>query len=133
MTTLSPPRLETQAFTDPAAAWAHIAHIYHRNCDFIRNHLNGLTTGTIPAGRVRACYPQVEVRSTSYSKHESTLPYGYLHSPGIYRTTVTAPDLFQGYLQEQFEVILKNHGGVIEVDSRPGIGTSFTFTLPVAA
>ncbi|WP_338723646.1 AMP nucleosidase [Devosia sp. XK-2] len=115
MTTLSPPRLATQSFTDPEAAWAHIAHIYHRNCDFIRGHLDALTQGTVPSGRVRACYPQVEVRSTSYSKHESTLPYGYLHTPGIYRTTVTAPDLFKGYLQEQFAVILKNHGGVIEV------------------
>ena len=115
MTTLSPPRLETQSFTDPEAAWAHIAQIYHRNCDFIRGHLEGLSRGDVPAGRVRAFYPQVEVRSTSYSKHESTLPYGYLHTPGLYRTTVTAPDLFRGYLQEQFAVILKNHGGTIDV------------------
>jgi len=115
MTTLTPPRLEKQSFTDPAEAWAHVAHIYHRNCDFIRGHLEGLTDGKVPEGRVRAFYPQVEVRSTSYSKHESTLPYGYLHTPGLYRTTVTAPDLFKGYLQEQFAVILKNHGGTIDV------------------
>jgi AMP nucleosidase len=115
MTILTPPRLEKQSFTDPAEAWAHVAHIYHRNCDFIRGHLEALSAGTIPEGRVRAFYPQVEVRSTSYSKHESTLPYGYLHTPGIYRTTVTAPDLFKGYLQEQFAVILANHGGTIDV------------------
>ncbi|MBE7731560.1 AMP nucleosidase [Devosia faecipullorum] len=115
MNILTPPRLEKQSFTDPAAAWAHIAHIYHRNCEFIGAHLEALTAGTIPEGRVRAFYPQVEVRSTSYSKHESTLPYGYLHTPGLYRTTVTAPDLFKGYLQEQFAVILANHGGTIDV------------------
>ncbi|ODT68527.1 MAG: AMP nucleosidase [Pelagibacterium sp. SCN 63-23] len=115
MTILTPPRLEKQSFTDPAEAWAHVAHIYHRNCDFIRGHLEALSAGTIPEGRVRAFYPEVEVRSTSYSKHESTLPYGYLHTPGIYRTTVTAPDLFKGYLQEQFAVILANHGGTIDV------------------
>ena len=36
-------------------------------------------------------------------------------TPGIYRTTLTAPDLFKRYLIEQFSVILKNHGGAIEV------------------
>ena len=115
MNILTPPHLDKQSFTDPAAAWAHIAHIYHRNCEFIRAHLEALTAGTIPEARVRAFYPQVEVRSSSYSKHESTLPYGYLHTPGLYRTTVTAPDLFKGYLQEQFAVILANHGGTIDV------------------
>ncbi|SMQ64612.1 AMP nucleosidase [Devosia lucknowensis] len=115
MKTLSPPRLDKKSFTDPEAAWAHLAQIYHRNCNFIRSHLEALSRGEAPSGRVRAFYPQVEVRSTSYSKGESTLPYGYLHSPGLYRTTVTAPDLFKGYLQEQFAVILKNHGGTIDV------------------
>ena len=65
--------------------------------------------------QVRACYPQIEVRSTSYSRSESTLPYGFLHTPGIYRTTVTAPDLFRNYFQDQFAVILKNHGGTIDI------------------
>jgi AMP nucleosidase len=115
MTTISPPRLETKSFTDPAKAWEHLAFIYNRNTSFIRDHLDALAKGRVPAGRVRACYPQVEVRSTSYSKHESTLPYGYLHTPGLYRTTVTAPQLFKGYFQEQFEVILKNHGGTIDI------------------
>lgn len=115
MTTISPPRAETQSFTDPEKAWAYLAEIYHRNTDFIRGHLAALAKGVVPEGRVRACYPQVEVRSTSYSKHESTLPYGFLHTPGLYRTTVTAPDLFKGYFQEQFAVILRNHGGTIDI------------------
>lgn len=115
MTTISPPRLEKQSFTDPEKAWAHLAEIYHRNTSFIREHLSALAKGVVPEGRVRACYPQVEVRSTSFGKGESTLPYGYLHTPGIYRTTVTAPDLFRTYFQEQFTVILKNHGGTIDI------------------
>ncbi|MEO5805154.1 AMP nucleosidase [Devosia sp.] len=115
MTTIHPPRLPKESFTDPEKAWAYLAEIYHRNTSFIRGHLNGLAKGVIPAGRVRACYPQVEVRSTSFGKGASTLPYGYLHTPGLYRTTVTAPDLFRTYFQEQFTVILKNHGGTIDV------------------
>jgi len=115
MTTISPPRLEKQSFTDPEKAWAYLAEIYHRNTGFIRSHLDALAKGVIPEGQVRAYYPEIEVRSTSYSRGESTLPYGYLHTPGIYRTTVTAPDLFRVYYEEQFEVILKNHGGTIDI------------------
>jgi AMP nucleosidase len=115
MTTISPPRLEKKSFTDPEQAWAYISEIYHRNTGFIRAHLSALAQGIIPGGKVRACYPQIEVRSTSYGKSSSTLPYGYLHTPGIYRTTVTAPDLFRTYFEEQFTVILKNHGGTIDI------------------
>ena len=82
MTTISPPRLEKQSFTDPEKAWEYLAELYHRNTSFIRGHLADLAKGVVPDGRVRACYPQVEVRSTSYSKTESTLPYGFLHTPG---------------------------------------------------
>ncbi|WP_172123336.1 MULTISPECIES: AMP nucleosidase [unclassified Devosia] len=115
MTTISPPHIATRSFTDPQEAWEFLAEIYHRNTSFIREHLDGLAHGVIPGGRVRACYPQVEVRSTSFGRGRSTLPYGYLHTPGLYRTTVTAPDLFRTYFQEQFSVILNNHGGTIDI------------------
>src|SRR5690606_23148176 len=35
--------------------------------------------------------------------------------PGLYRTTITAPELFRNYLLENFAIILKNHGGAIQV------------------
>jgi hypothetical protein len=66
-------------------------------------------------GRVRAFYPEVQVTSQSYGKTDSTLPYGYLHTPGIYRTTITAPDLFKELSDRPVPVILANHGGAIEV------------------
>jgi AMP nucleosidase len=115
MTIITPEPIAQQAFTDPVAAWEHIAHIYSRNTGFIRDHLIALTKGIVPKGKVRAFYPEVQVTSTSYSKTDSTLPYGYLHTPGIYRTTITAPELFKNYLIEQFTVILRNHGGTIEI------------------
>lgn len=115
MDTITPKPAPQKAFTDPEAAWTYIAEIYHRNTDFIREHLLGLTKGIVPKGRVRAFYPEVQVTSRSYGKTDSTLPYGYLHTPGVYRTTITAPDLFKNYLLEQFRVILENHGGAIEV------------------
>ncbi|HEY4200121.1 MAG TPA: AMP nucleosidase [Devosiaceae bacterium] len=115
MPTISPQPMPQQAFTNPEEAWAYIAEIYRRNTGFIRDQLSGLARGQVPAGKVRAYYPSVQVTSTSYGKTDSTLPYGYLHTPGVYRTTITAPELFRQYLIDQFTVILKNHGGTIEV------------------
>ena len=115
MNTVSPAPLPAKAFTDPAAACDYVAEIYDRNTGFIREHLYNLTRGVIPSGKVRAFYPQAQVTSTSYGKTDSTLPYGYLHTPGIYRTTLTAPHLFRNYLVDNFAIILKNHGGSIEI------------------
>jgi AMP nucleosidase len=115
MDTISPEPLPQKAFRNPEEAWAYIAEIYNRNTGFIREQLVRLSNGHVPKGRVRAFYPEVQVTSRSYGKTDSTLPYGYLHSPGIYRTTITAPELFKSYLLAQFQVLLANHGGVIEV------------------
>ncbi len=35
--------------------------------------------------------------------------------PGVYRTTVTAPALFNYYLREQFALMLRNHGVQIDM------------------
>ncbi|AKR55944.1 AMP nucleosidase [Youhaiella tibetensis] len=115
MPTISPESMPLKGFTDPQEAWAYIDEIYKRNTGFIRMHLDALARGVVPAGKVRAYYPSVQVTSKSYGKTDSTLPYGYLHTPGVYRTTITATDLFKNYLIEQFAVLLKNHGGTIEV------------------
>ncbi|MBN9306169.1 MAG: AMP nucleosidase [Devosia sp. 67-54] len=115
MDIISPPPAPQKAFTNPEHAWAYLAELYHRNTEFIRQHLIGLSRGIVPKGRVRAFYPEVQVTSRSYGKTDSTLAYGYLHTPGIYRTTVTAPELFKSYLIQQFSVILRNHGGTIDI------------------
>jgi AMP nucleosidase len=115
MDILSPEPMPRQSFSDAEAAWAYVDSLYRRNTAFIVEHLQGLSRGIVPPGRVRAFYPEVQVVSTSYAKTNSTLPYGFLHSPGVYRTTVTAPELFQNYLTENFAVIIQNHGAVIEI------------------
>ncbi|MEO8883990.1 MAG: AMP nucleosidase, partial [Devosia sp.] len=81
MNIVSPPPLPPKAFTDPAAAVDYVAEIYNRNTGFIREHLYNLAKGIVPPGKVRAVYPQAQVTSQSYGKTDSTLPYGYLHTP----------------------------------------------------
>jgi len=115
MNTISPSPLPAKGFTDPAAACDYVAEIYDRGTRFIRGHLASLAKGIVPPGKVRAFYPQAQVTSQSYGKTDSTLPYGYLHTPGVYRTTLTAPKLFRNYLLDNFDIILKNHGGTIDI------------------
>src|SRR3954463_15409753 len=102
MDIITPPPAAQKAFTSPDKAWDYVAELYNRNTAFIREHLIGLSRGVVPNGRGRAFYPGGQVTSRSYGKTDSTLAYGYLHPPGVYRTTITAPDLFKNYLLQQF-------------------------------
>lgn len=116
MKLVTPPTIPLKSFSDPVEAWEYVCEIYDRNTGFIRDHLLNLTKGKVPPGKVRAHYPKVQVLSTSFQQQaNSRLAYGFLHSPGLYQTTLTQPALFHKYLIENFSLILKNHGGKIEV------------------
>lgn len=112
---ITPKSMPAKKFNDPEKAWAHVAQIYDRNTAFVRDHLKALSAGGKPKGKVRACYPKVRVVSTSHQNIDSRLPFGFLHSPGVYETTLSDPHLFKHYLLDQFRLILKNYDGDIEV------------------
>jgi len=115
METILPEPLPTKSFSDPSAARDYVAQIYERNTQFIRNAVKELSDGNRPKGRIRATYPFVQVESQSFQKIDSRLPFGFLHSPGVYRTTISEPELFKYYLTDQFTQLLKNHDCAIEV------------------
>ena len=128
MDLITPKPLTTKSFTDPEAAWDYVEEIYKRNTGFIRDHLFGLLKDGKPSGHVRATYPEVRVQSTSFGRVDSSLPYGFLHSPGLYRTTLTAPHLFRSYLIKQFSLILKHYDTAIEIgESDTPIPLHFAF------
>jgi len=111
-------------FDDPAAALAQVQAIYQGSIAHLRAALQGFVAGETLGQRVRACYPFVRVHTHTVARADSRLSYGFVSGPGSYETTLTRPDLFARYYQEQFELLLRNHGGTIEV------GTS-TQTIPV--
>ncbi len=128
MDMIIPEPLPTRRFDKPESAWEYVAEIYKRNTSFIRQHLFDLLNGAAPHGHVRASYPEVRVESTSFQRVDSHLPYGFLHSPGLYRTTLTAPSLFRNYLIEQFGLILSHYDTEIEIgESDTPIPLHFTF------
>ncbi|HHG90979.1 MAG TPA: AMP nucleosidase, partial [Devosia sp.] len=115
MKLLRPEPFPQKSFTDPLKAWEYLDEIYRRNTAFIRDHFTALVRGTAPMGKVRACYPQIQVSANSYHSATSSMPFGFLHSPGVYRTTVTSTELFRDYLITQLSLVIKNHGCSIEV------------------
>jgi AMP nucleosidase len=112
---LSPKRMAAEAFTDASAARDRLEQIYERNTAFLRNRFEAYVQGEPPETRVRATYPFVRITTTTHSRVDSRLSYGFVSGPGVHETSVTRPDLFRDYLTEQIGLLIQNHGVPVEV------------------
>jgi AMP nucleosidase len=97
-------------FDDPSAALAQVRAIYDDSIRFLRESLQHFVEGETPTERVRACYPYVRVQTETVARADSRLSFGFVAGPGAFETTLTRPDLFGRYYEEQFRLLLKNHG-----------------------
>ena len=111
-------------FDDATAALVQVGKIYDASVSHLRKALQGFVSGQALSGRVRASYPFVRVHTDTVARADSRLSYGFVSGPGTYETSLTRPDLFGSYYQEQFRLLLQNHGVSLEV------GTS-TQPIPV--
>ena len=111
----SPEPFPPESFDDAAAALARVKAIYDRSRTHLMEALQGFISGQDPVARVRACYPYVKVRTQSVTRADSRLSFGFVAGPGAYETTLTRPDLFATYLEEQFRLLHEHHGVGIEV------------------
>ena len=102
-------------FTDPVAAVDRLEEIYFAATAFLSQHFTQAVTGTKPAARIRACYPEIRLTTTSHVKTDSRLSFGHVAGPGTYSTTVTRPDLFRNYLIQQLDLLLRHHGQPIVI------------------
>jgi AMP nucleosidase len=108
-------------FDDPVAAVARITAIYAESIAAIRQAFAEAARGREPQ-RVDACYPYIVVSIGRSDLHiDARLSYGVLLEPGTYGTTLTRPDLFGRYYEEQIGYILKHHSVPVwvGVSSRP--------------
>ena len=76
--------------------------------------------GTVPGPEAKAerrfCYPYLKV--THRGEDEQIPPgrsFARLSHPGVYRTTVTRPAMFGGYLAEQIDLLISDYGVEVEV------------------
>lgn len=112
---LSPKRMLTEAFTDASGARDRLEEIYERNTKFLRDRFEAYVQGEPLKTRVRATYPFVRITTTTHSRVDSRLSYGFVASPGVHETSITRPDLFRRYLIEQIGLLMQNHGVPVEI------------------
>ncbi|MFT6074201.1 MAG: AMP nucleosidase [Yoonia sp.] len=99
-----------ESFTDPKLAVVRLQEIYQTAVKFLsENFVKALSEGQ-PETRVRAFYPEIRLTTTTYAKTDSRLSFGHVAEPGMYATTVTRPDLFASYLEQQIGLLLQSHG-----------------------
>ena len=108
--TLTPDVPEAEAFSDPVAAVARLRELYDSATNFLCSRFADTVREGRPAARFRAYYPEIRVTTTSFAKTDSRLSFGHVAIPGTYSTTITRPDLFQHYLEQQIDLLMKNHG-----------------------
>ncbi|GAB2845012.1 AMP nucleosidase [Pseudoduganella ginsengisoli] len=109
------PFITPRHFDDPAAALAHVQHLYEDSIGYLRESLQRFVAGENPPEHVRACYPYVRINTETVARAPSRLSFGFVAGPGAFETTLTRPDLFSRYYHEQFRLLLKNHGQQLEV------------------
>ncbi|HEU4844356.1 MAG TPA: AMP nucleosidase, partial [Burkholderiaceae bacterium] len=117
------PFLAPMLFDDPVAAWEQVKTIYDGSIAHLREAMRRFVAGEDVGERVRACYPFVRVHTDTVARADSRLSFGFVAGPGTYETTLTRPDLYQRYYQQQFRLLLKNHGSRQSVHLQVGIST----------
>jgi AMP nucleosidase len=125
---VSPEPFARKSFTDAGEAIAALKVLYDRNTKFLRDSFAALSQGADPNKRYRAFYPEVGLTTSSYSQVDSRQAYGHMPTPGHFSTTITRPDLFDSYLNEQLRLIMRNHGvPVLVSESETPIPLHFAF------
>jgi AMP nucleosidase len=104
-------------FTDAAEAVAELKERYARCTGFLRARFAEVMGGAPPEGHYRAYYPAVGITTSSFASVDSRLSFGHVTEPGAYATTITRPDLFQGYLTQQIGLLIQNHGMPVRVET----------------
>jgi AMP nucleosidase len=103
-------------FKSAQEAVDYIGEIYRANTGYLQSAFRDFAAGKLGVDkRVHAYYPYVKVTSLKAYRSDSRHSYGYVARPGVYATTITRPDIYEEYLLNQFEMLLKNHGVPIEI------------------
>jgi AMP nucleosidase len=111
----TPDHPAAETFTNAAAAVDRLEALYNEATRFLSEHFSAAVTGSKPATRIRAFYPEIRLAVTSHIKTDSRLAFGHVANPGVYSTTITRPDLFRNYLIQQLELLMQNHSVPIQI------------------
>lgn len=97
-------------------ALAYITEIYDASIEHLHNQFRAYGRGDLkPGKRVSAYYPYVRIVTETIERPDTRKAYGFAPRVGVHETTLTSPDIFEQYYQEQFRLLIKNHDVPIEV------------------
>lgn len=117
LTFVSPQTPGEARFSDPVAAIDHVEAIYLAARSFLSEAFVSVMAQSAPHKRYRAYYPEICIEIGSHASIDSRLSFGHFSEPGTYSSTITRPDLFRDYLEQQLALIVENHG--VEIVVRP--------------
>jgi len=116
------------SFTDAHAAVAALRALYERNVGFLRKAFEDVARGKSQGVRFRAFYPEIRLTTASFAQIDSRLSFGHVSGPGTYSATITRPELFESYLEDQIGLLIRNHGvAVVVKESATPIPIHFAF------
>jgi len=104
-----------EMFDDAKAAVDRLCSLYETSARFLCNNFQKAIEQGHPGARYRAFYPEVRITTTSFAKVDSRLSFGHVSHPGTHVATITQPDLFRYYLEQQITLLLENHGVPVQV------------------
>ncbi len=107
---ISPDVPASKKFSSANDAVKALCALYEISTQFLRDKFNGALKGEKITGRYRAFYPEIQISTSSHTRVNSRLAYGYVPEPGQYSITVTRPEMFKEYLEAQIELLMENHG-----------------------
>ncbi|MFC4255489.1 AMP nucleosidase [Altererythrobacter xixiisoli] len=102
---------------------AELQHIYTAAVGRLRDDIVAFAEhGTVPPTERRQdgsyAYPRLQIHyHGERGGGDRQRAFGRLEEPGTYTTTITRPDLFGSYLQEQLDLILNDH--TVEITTGP--------------
>lgn len=101
--------MTTKSFRDAEKALQWVAEIYNCNVEYLRHAFQEFSRGKWGEARAHAHYPYLEITTKKAPVVDNRFSFGFLSRPGVYRTTLTRPDLYHDYYMEQFSLLLKSH------------------------
>lgn len=125
---ISPEPSAPRTYNDAREAVDALSALYRRNTAFLRDAFDAVAHGKSQDVRYRACYPEVRISTATFAQIDSRLSFGHVSGPGDYAATITRPELFGSYLEEQIRLLIRNHGvPVIVQESATPIPIHFAF------
>ncbi len=108
------PGRNTKTFSDVDKAVKYVKQIYDHNTDCLEKSFELFCKGQLtPKEKIKAHYPYIQVKTQQPPSVDRRLSYGFVTQPGVYRTTLTRPDIFDYYYKEQLTLLMENHSDIV--------------------